>query len=219
MRILLGEVPWSFLIECLIRIFFIYFLLMVSMRLMGNRMSNLLNNSEMAALVSLAAAIGVPVLSPDRGLLPAFIIATIVVVTQQLIARKAYKSKKFETAALGDISILVEEGKLQLDTMRDNRISLERLIAEFRNNGISNLGRVKRCYLETSGNFSHIFYADPKTGLTLIPKWDEEMLRFQPRQKDVYACGSCGIVTKHPHETRHDCHYCGHHEWTEAIKE
>src|SRR4051794_24953877 len=107
MRILLGEVPWSFLIECLIRIFFIYLLLMVAMRLMGNRMSNLLNNSEMAALVSLAAAIGVPVLSPDRGLLPALIIAIIVVTIQQIIAKNAFKNREFEEKVLGDISILV----------------------------------------------------------------------------------------------------------------
>lgn len=103
--------------------------------------------------------------------------------------------------------------------MKDNRISRERLLAEFRKNGISNLGRVKRSYLETSGSFSNIFFSEPKFGFIILPKWDEEMLNNQQRIKDLYACGSCGILTKDPREAEHDCHYCGHHEWTEAIKE
>ena len=86
MRILLGEVPWSFLIEVVIRIGFIYLLLMVAMRLMGKRMASTLSNSELAALVSLAAAVGVPMLAPDRGMLPALIIAIIVVGIQRLMS-------------------------------------------------------------------------------------------------------------------------------------
>ena len=87
MRIILGQVPWSFVLEAVLRMVFLYLLLIISMRLMGKRMAGMLSRIEMAGMVTLAAAIGVPLLAPDRGLLPAVIIAVVVVVAQRTIAR------------------------------------------------------------------------------------------------------------------------------------
>lgn len=61
-------------------------ILVGSMRLMGNRMGNMLSRNEMIALVSLAAANGVALMAPDRGLLPVFVTAAIIIGYQQLIA-------------------------------------------------------------------------------------------------------------------------------------
>ena len=91
-RILFGEVPPSFFLEIVLRTFVVYLILMVSMRMMGKRMSSELQRNELAALVTLAAAIGVPMHEPIRGLLPAVIIAIVVIVIQQLVAKKAAKS-------------------------------------------------------------------------------------------------------------------------------
>lgn len=60
--------------------------LIVSMRLMGRMVVSQLNRSEMIAMVSLAAAIGVPLQSPDRGILAAIVIAAIVISIQQVNA-------------------------------------------------------------------------------------------------------------------------------------
>jgi len=57
-RILLGEIPPGFLLEVLFRLIVIYLILMVSMRLLGKRMASQLSRNDMAAMVSLAAAIG-----------------------------------------------------------------------------------------------------------------------------------------------------------------
>ncbi|UOQ71833.1 hypothetical protein [Hymenobacter cellulosilyticus] len=64
MRIILGQVPWSFLLEVAIRAIFLYILIVVSMRLMGKRMSSQLSRHELAAISSIAAAIGVPIQAP-----------------------------------------------------------------------------------------------------------------------------------------------------------
>lgn len=51
-RLLIGEkIPWIFLIEVIIRILFLYILIIVSMRLMGRRMASTLSRNETAALV------------------------------------------------------------------------------------------------------------------------------------------------------------------------
>lgn len=101
--------------------------------------------------------------------------------------------------------------------MKKNRISRECLLAKLRNQSITNLSRVKRCYLETSGSFSNLLFKEPQTGLTLIPKADEDFLNEQKRIKDVYACASCGILTQKPEEAEENCPVCNHYEWTDAV--
>src|SRR5205809_8135052 len=87
-RILFGSVSAAFFIEVFIRILVFYILLVLSMRLMGKRMSSQLSRNELASLVVLAAAIGVPLQSPERGILPAVIIAAIIIIGERFIAKK-----------------------------------------------------------------------------------------------------------------------------------
>lgn len=94
MRILIGEIPLGYFLEAVFRIVFIYLLLMLSMRLMGNRMGSMLTRNEMIALVSLAAANGVALMSADRGLLPVVIIAFLIIFYQRIIAWWTSKNKK-----------------------------------------------------------------------------------------------------------------------------
>ena len=94
-RILFGDVPGSFFIEVSLRTVIIYAILMISMRLMGKRMEASLGRIEMISMVALAAAIGIPLQSPDRGLLPAIIIAAVVVFIQKLVAKKSMNNEKF----------------------------------------------------------------------------------------------------------------------------
>lgn len=217
MRIILGDVPWSFLIEVIIRIGFIYLLLMVSMRFMGKRMASTLSNSELAALVSLAAAVGVPMLAPERGMLPALIIAFIVVSIQRLISYYSYKSIKFEFVALGDISVLVKDGRMQLDVMKKNRVSPERLLAEFRSAGISNLGKVRRSYFEATGEFTNYIYENPRPGLCILPEWDESFRSEHQETVDTFACCNCGNTIEKERDKDWPCSNCGEQEWASAI--
>jgi uncharacterized membrane protein YcaP (DUF421 family) len=180
-------------------------------------MASTLTNSELAALVSLAAAVGVPMLDTTRGLMPAVVIAFIVVVAQHIISYYTFKNTEFESKVLGNISTLVEDGRIRIDMLAKNGISRDRLLAEFRNHGISNLGRVRRAYLEATGDFPKLLHEEPIPGLSILPLWDKEFRSEQQIAEGLYACASCGnIVDKH-HLTDHRCEYCGHKEWTKAV--
>jgi uncharacterized membrane protein YcaP (DUF421 family) len=85
-RILLDQVPGEFYIELVIRAIVVYLVLMISIRAMGKRMSSQLSRNELAALVSLAAAIGVPMMAANSGLLPSVTVALVVVGVQRFIA-------------------------------------------------------------------------------------------------------------------------------------
>lgn len=208
-RILVGDVPWIFLLEVVIRIFFIYFLLVISMRLMGKRMAGTLNRNELAAMVSLAAAIGIPMQQPDKGLFPAVIIALIVIGIQRGMAVWCFRDKKAEAATQGNLSIMVEDGCLKLDVLESTGFSREMVFAQLRSSGIRNLGKVQRLYLESNGGFSLLRNPEPSLGLSIIPNWDREFAYRQVKDNEVLACKSCGKITKDVSEYDKACSRCG----------
>src|ERR1700712_1409627 len=87
MRMFIGPVPASFYAEMIIRGIIFWLLLVLCMRLLGKRMSGHLSQLELVALVSLASAIGVPMLAPDRGILPSIMIAFVVVGITLLVSK------------------------------------------------------------------------------------------------------------------------------------
>ena len=208
----IGEVPATFYIELLIRVVAVYAILIISMRLMGKRMSSQLSRNELAALVSLAAAIGVPLQSPDRGLLPAVVIAVVIVGVSKGISFLIRRSEKLEQLSQGNYALLVEDGVLKFKEMEEVRISNERLFAQLREKSIRHLGEVKRLYMEAGDGFT-LVRADPaQPGLSIIPEIDTDFLEKQETADDVLVCRKCGV--RSPGK---DSSGCQLHEWTEAI--
>lgn len=217
-RLLIGDdVPWSFVIEVIIRITFLYILIIVSMRLMGRRMASTLSRNETAALVSLAAAIGIGMQDPTKGLLPAVVTAGVVIGFQQIIAKAAFKSKSAESITQGRFETLVEEGCLKLDVMSRTGISRERVFSQLRSEGISNLGQVQRMYLEAGGSFTILDQTETKPGLSVLPEWDHDFIEKQLNADEVYTCGSCGALLEEDKSTEHPCPHCHHKEWKRAV--
>lgn len=214
-RILLGEVPLHFFIEVILRTAVIYLILMVSMRLMGKRMSSQLSRNEMAAVASLAAAIGVPLMNPDRGLLPAIVIAMVIISLQVLIAEIATRSKKFESLTQDKYNILVKDGVLNYKAMLLTRITRDRVLSQLRSQGISHLGMVKRLYFEARGTFSLLKKTEPVPGLSSIPEWDMEMSGKIHRQSTQQVCKFCGNY--HTGAKDNKCKNCGKNTWVYAV--
>lgn len=218
MRILIGEVPGSYFIEIIFRMAFVYLLLTVSMRLMGKRMASQLSRNELAALVALAAATGMPILAPDRGLLPAVVVALVIVFTQRLIAWLSFKSQRFETVTQGNISVLIQNSVMQLGTMQRTRITRERLLAELRLSGVFHLGQVKRLYIESSGSFTLIQDEQPKPGLSVIPPWDTDFLDSQKKAPNRFVCNNCGNPQETTIKPEQECANCHDTNWKQAVQ-
>ncbi len=217
-RILMGEVPPAFLIEAFIRILFLFLLLIIAIRLMGRRMASSLTRNELAALTSLAAAIGVPVLGPDRGLLPALIIALIVIAIQRAMAYGVFKSKKLERAFMDHNNILIADGCLNLPEVRKAGLSQERIFAQLRSSGVDSLGKVQRLYFEPAGRFTLIEAQHPVPGLSTIPNWDQDYFDDRKKLPGQYACANCGNVINKPHQPDQDCNRCGKNHWLNSVE-
>jgi uncharacterized membrane protein YcaP (DUF421 family) len=114
-RLLMGDAPWVFLLELVGRAVVVYLLLLVLMRGMGKRVAAQLSIPELAVVLMLGAAIGLPLQVPDKGLLPALLVLLVVLAWQQGLSFWAFKSRRMETLSQGDVSILLKDGRLALD--------------------------------------------------------------------------------------------------------
>ncbi|WP_031526478.1 YetF domain-containing protein [Dyadobacter crusticola] len=216
-RIFIGNVPGEFYLEVILRIVIIYLVLMISMRLMGKRMASQLSRNEMIAMVSLAAAIGVPLQSPDRGILAVIVIAAIVVSIQQIVARVSAKNQRLETVTQGNMTPIIEDSHLNLKQMQRAGITRERAFAQLRGNNIRHLGEVKRLYFEAGGSFTMIKNYDTVPGLPILPIWDKEYQNEISETCNEEVCEQCGNYAK-GNQADEKCSNCGNDKFIAAVK-
>lgn len=217
-RILIGDVPPEFFIEVIIRTVLIYFLLILAIRLMGKRMALQLNNTELTAMVALAAAIGVPIQAPDRGILPAAVIAIVVVLSETIITRIALRNQTAEKLFHGDINVLVEDSVINYNCLKEVSMSRSLVLQQIRSHGIDHLGKVKRLYMESSGAFSLVKNDDPQPGLSIIPPYDENYWEDHERCEGIYVCENCGLRSEENKMSKQACKNCKHTQWRAAVK-
>ena len=213
-RILFGEVPGVFYIELILRVVFIYLLLVVSMRLMGRRLATELSRIELVTKVSLAAAIGIPLQEPSRGLVPALIVAVVVVASERMITFWIFKNRWFEKITQDKVEALVVDAVMIVDAMKGIQVTRERLSAELRSHGIKQLGEIKRMYIEANGKFSLVKAEPALPGLCLIPYWDEEMRKEQSFSGEKRACKVCGKIR---YSNESECANCHGRDWEFAV--
>jgi uncharacterized membrane protein YcaP (DUF421 family) len=212
-RILFGDAPPIFVLEVFIRVTFFFILLLVCMRLLGKRVPSHLSRNERVALSSLGAAIGIPLQAPDRGLLPALLVALLVVMLQKLVAAAFVRFPKMETLSQGKIATLVSNGVVDTHAIKSTRISRERIVSALRAEGVAHLGMVGRLFIEAGGGFTLIKRSKPAPGLSIIPLQDAAYYKKFTKTR-LQVCGECG---KEQEDNTSTCSNCGNDHFTEAI--
>lgn len=217
-RILIGEAPWTFMLEVLIRTIIIYIFLIIAMRIMGKRMTAQLSIFELAIVVMLGAIISIPMQVPDYGLLVGIFILMIAVLLHRLINILSLRSFSFEKLTQGEPIILLKNGELQLTEMKRVALSRENLFANLRSNNVNHLGQVSRIYLEPTGNISIFRFKKIQPGLSILPDSDINLKGNSNISSNYYACISCGRVEQGNLLSNKKCINCGSKQWTEAIQ-
>ncbi len=217
-RIFIGNVPGIYFIELLFRCLICYAILVISIRLMGKRMAAQMSRNELASVVLMAAAIGIPVASPDRGIVPGIIIALIIVLGERWISGKISTNDRFGSKVVGDLRTMVRDGYLVIENFSPNRVSRDRIFAELRSSGLKHLGKVKRFYFEADGSFTLIEDKEKKYGLSILPDFDTDMMKEQT-QSDKEVCLICGFPKPDIAEPKPVCTNCGNSHFAKAIED
>jgi uncharacterized membrane protein YcaP (DUF421 family) len=215
-RLLFGNAPVEFVLEALIRTIIMYLLLLIVLRLLGKRMNAQVTITELAVMISLGAIVALPMESPDNGILVGGLLLLLILVFQRGINYWLFYHPEAEPIIQGEVSVLIQEGIIQIDEMSKTGISKEQLFAYLREKGLDHLGQVERLYQEECGVFSLYSFDSEQPGLSILPEKDIEILKVQKKQenKDKKACAVCGVVVE---PSLKNCPVCKHEDWTNAV--
>jgi uncharacterized membrane protein YcaP (DUF421 family) len=216
-RILFGDAPAEYLLEVFVRSVIAYIVLLVIIKLLGKRMSGRLTPTEMAVMLMFGAIVSSAMQIPDRGVLEGIFVLFLVLAIQRLTTLWTVKKRKAEDLVLGNMSMLIKEGVLQLHELEGERISRHQLFAKLRAKGIKQLGEVKRLYMEVNGALT-LYKKDPlQPGLSVFPADDTDVLKEQEPVTGKKVCYQCGHVYAES-ELPAQCYHCHSDRFVEAVK-
>jgi uncharacterized membrane protein YcaP (DUF421 family) len=213
-RILLGNAPFGYLAELLVRVLVVYSLLLVIVRFLGKRMSGQITNVELGVMIVLGGIVAVPLEIADRGMLPGLLLLVTVLGLQRALGALQTRSPAAERTMLGHASTLVRDGMIQLAELEQAAISQQQLFSLLRGSKVRQLGEVQRAYLEAYGFLSVWRKREPAPGLAVLPNEDDEYTARLVPSKDHAACNYCGFVTSSPAQR---CAQCGREHFGPAV--
>ena len=148
------------LTKLLVRTVIIYFVLTVSMRVMGKRQLGEMELSELVTTLLLSEIAAVPIVELriplKRAIIPVLLIISFEIIIPFISAKKRFIKKLIE----GKPSYIIYKGELRLSEIKKSRISLDELVGELRVQGYFDISDIEYAILETNGQLSVL----PKNG-------------------------------------------------------
>lgn len=212
-----DDAPPLFLLEVALRCVITYLLIIAALRVTGRRGVRQLSLFELSIILALGSAAGDTMLYDDTPLLHAVVVFVVVSALYRAFNWATEKYPRFSDFLEGKPALLVEEGRICLDSFNRQNLTQKELFGELRQVQVEHLGQVRRAYIEATGHFSIYFYADEDVRPGL-PIWPERLTEKQRRaaQPGPHACACCGQVQELPRGGIARCPVCQHDEWVAA---
>ncbi|WP_277584488.1 DUF421 domain-containing protein [Psychrobacillus antarcticus] len=138
----------------IIRTFFLYWFILVILRLMGKREVGELSIFDLVVFLLIAEVAAFSLDDPHSKLFHAIVPMIILFLIQVSVSYFSLKSKKFRDVMEGEPSILMRDGIIVEKEMRKQRYNLDDLLQQLREQQIGSIQSVSYAFLEPSGNLS-----------------------------------------------------------------
>ncbi|MGV3602677.1 MAG: DUF421 domain-containing protein [Dyadobacter fermentans] len=217
-QILMHDHPFTFLLEVVLRTIIMFVIILVALRASGKRGIKQLSVFELVLIIGLGSAAGDPMFYEDVGILPAFVVFLVVISLYTFVTRLSDRFVKVEKVLEGEPLYVIRDGKILPDAFRESGLSQDEFFAALRLSHVEHLGQVRTVLIETSGEFSILFYADDEVrhGLPIFP--DDLKRKLTGNETcDHIACTKCGGTrNRNGLEKLPTCPQCEVQEWVEA---
>jgi uncharacterized membrane protein YcaP (DUF421 family) len=158
-------------VDTVIRITFIYFFLMVALRLMGKREMSEMSPFELVTLLMIPEIFSTALARDDYSMTHATIgvatLFTLVFVTSLL----TFRFKGVEKIVEGEPTVLVHDGRLLEKRLKQERVTPEEVFTEMHKSGLETLDQVRWAILEVDGK------------ITIIPSESGNVQRHDDKRK------------------------------------
>jgi len=150
------------LLTLFVRAVIIYVFLLAVMKVGGKRQIGELQVSELITALLISEIAASPIITPSTTLLHAVIPVLTVILLEITLSFLTTKSRRLKRLLDGVPDVIIARGRLDIKKLKKLRMTVEELICECRQAGISDLGDVEYAILEENGKFS--FFEKAKKG-------------------------------------------------------
>lgn len=150
-RMFFGVQPPLFFLEIVIRVVLVYLFAVLMLRLMGKRGKRQMSTFELVIIIALGSATGDTMFYPEVPILYAWIITTVMIGLDRLLAELQFHSKKANSFLQGDPRLMLENGVVIEDNLHPELMRKDELLALLRQAEIQDTGEVKYVFLEETG--------------------------------------------------------------------
>jgi uncharacterized membrane protein YcaP (DUF421 family) len=127
---------------------------------MGKRQIGELEVSKLVSTLLISEIGAIPIGDPDIPLLNAIIPIVFIASLEVLLTALKNKNNKLKRIVEGSPCYVIYKGKVDQKALSDNRISINELISEMRNQGIADINEISYGVLEPNGKLSLIKESD-----------------------------------------------------------
>lgn len=144
------------LLEIAGRVALLYLFCLLLLRLAGRRELSQLSPIDLMAMLLLSETVSPALTGGDDSLAGGMIAAGTLVALSVAVSWMSYRSRRFEKLVQGHALVLIDNGRVHSDVMRQERISNEDLRTALHEQGVLAVDEVKRAFVEPGGEITVI---------------------------------------------------------------
>lgn len=218
-RILLDQLPLSFLGEVAFRVCFAYLVVFLFLKGAGRRGIRQLSVFELVIILTLGSAAGDVTFYEDVPILPVAMVFAILMVIYRFTTYLMGRYMRFASWMEGDPVTLIQDGQYVLDSLARLNISEDEFFMELRQQGVEHLGQVRLGILEVDGDVSLYFFDSDcvRAGLSVLPP-EHRNAYTQVPDAGLYACNCCGATQNILKQQSAVCPRCSSQTWSTALR-
>ncbi|MBU5591386.1 DUF421 domain-containing protein [Clostridium sp. MSJ-4] len=140
----------------LFRTIILYLFVVLTMRLMGKRQIGELQPFELVITIMVSELAALPMQDTRLPIIHGIIPIITLLVLQIVLSEMQLKSDKFRSIIDGNPSILIKNGKINIEELKTQRLSINDLLEELRIKGFLDISEIAYALIETDGQMSVI---------------------------------------------------------------
>lgn len=153
-RIIVGDLPFAFYGEILLRTTVLFVFALILIRTMGKRSLGQLSAFDFVIIIALGSAVGDPMFYDDVPLLYGMLVVIAVIAMERTLALLTSRNRRVEKFIDSTPTILVQDGVVDRAALHGELMSLSELYQALRAQGVAQLADVEMAVLEPSGKVS-----------------------------------------------------------------
>lgn len=155
---------WHTILDIAIRTSVVYLVLLVGIRLCGQRQLGQMTPFDLVLLLIISNAVQNAMVGPDTSLVGGLVAAGVLLLWHQVLDRIRKANRRIGKLLAGEGIMLINEGRVLAEHLKRAGLTSDELFQALREHGVPSVSDVRLAVLEPDGSVSVIRFDDLKPG-------------------------------------------------------